>query len=186
MRARKFFGGIATRAASYSVETIMTETNLLLRAFAESGSEAAFGQLVTQYVDLVFSTALRRVEGDSHRAEDIVQTVFTDLARKAKTLPAHVMLGGWLHHHCCFVASNFRRTETRRAAREREAVAMETLHPHESSWPDLAPQLDEAIEQLDREDRNAILLRFFERKDFRSIGEALGASENAAQKRVAR
>jgi RNA polymerase sigma factor (sigma-70 family) len=165
---------------------IMTETNLLLRAFAESGSEAAFRQLVTQYVDLVFSTALRRVDGDAHRAEDIVQTVFTDLARKAKTLPADVMLGGWLHRHCCFVASNVRRSENRRAAREREAVAMETVHAPESNWPDLAPELDEAIEQLAAEDRDAIVLRFFEKRDFRTIGEMIGATENAAQKRVAR
>jgi RNA polymerase sigma factor (sigma-70 family) len=164
----------------------MTETNLLLRAFAESGSEAAFGQLVTQYVDLVFSTALRRVDGDAHRAEDIVQTVFSDLARKAKTLPTDVMLGGWLHRHCCFVASNVRRSETRRAAREREAVAMETVHAPESNWPDIAPELDEAIEQLTAEDRDAIVLRFFEKRDFRSIGEMIGATENAAQKRVAR
>jgi hypothetical protein len=46
--------------------------------------------------------------------------------------------------------------------------------------------LDEAIGQLAAEDRTAILLRFFERKDFRGVGDALGSSEDAARKRVDR
>jgi hypothetical protein len=39
---------------------------------------------------------------------------------------------------------------------------------------------------LDETDRSAILLRFFENKSLREVGEALGASEDAAQKRVSR
>ena len=35
-------------------------------------------------------------------------------------------------------------------------------------------------------DRKAILLRFYERRNLRSVGEALGSSEDAAQKRVSR
>ena len=157
----------------------------MLREYAKDGSETAFRQLVTQYVDLVYSTAIRRVFGDSHAAEDVVQTVFTDLARKAESLPENVMLGGWLHKHTCFVASNFRRTETRRLAREKEAAAMPSGN-EEANWSEVEPALDDAIEQLDHEDRDAIVLRFFERRDFRAIGAAIGASENAAQKRVAR
>ncbi len=164
----------------------MTEPSSLLREYVESGSEPAFRQLVTRYIDLVYSVALRRAAGDAHRAQDIAQTVFIDLARKAPTLPGDVMLGGWLHKHCCFVASTVNRTETRRAAREQEAAAMETPHTLEAAWTELAPALDDAIQQLDDEDRQAVILRFFERKDFRAIGEAMGASENAAQKRVAR
>jgi len=50
----------------------------------------------------------------------------------------------------------------------------------------MAPLLDDAIEELRAEDRTAILLRFFEQRDFRSIGKALGSNEEAARKRVAR
>jgi len=56
----------------------MTETNLLLRDYLRNGSEAAFRQVVARYVGLVYSTALRRLGGDSALAEDIVQMVFTD------------------------------------------------------------------------------------------------------------
>ena len=51
---------------------------------------------------------------------------------------------------------------------------------------ELTPVLDEAINQLGVRDRTAILLRFFERRDLGSIGQAMGSSENAAQKRVSR
>lgn len=164
----------------------MTQTNLWLREYVNDGSETAFRHLVEQYVDLVFSTALRRVSGDRHRAEDATQIVFTDLARKAKSLPQDVMLGGWLHRHCCFVVSNLTRAESRRAAREKEALIMDSLHSEDANWSEVAPELDDAINSLQAEDRDAIVLRFFERKDFRAIGEVIGGTENAAQKRVTR
>jgi len=64
---------------------------------------------------------------------------------------------------------------------------MNSLHDNsESNLAHLVPLLDEAINQLRPVDRSAIVMRFFEQRDFRSIAEALGASENAAQKRVAR
>ena len=79
------------------------------------------------------------------------------------------------------------RTERRRQMREREAAEMNAIEDHsESNLAQVAPVLDEAIGQLDAEDRTAILLRFFERKDFRSVGEAIGSSEDAARKRVDR
>ena len=62
----------------------------LLRDYAERQSETAFAAIVHRYVDLVYSTALRLVEGDTHRAEDVTQTVFVDLSRKARMLPADV------------------------------------------------------------------------------------------------
>jgi type II secretory pathway pseudopilin PulG len=50
----------------------------------------------------------------------------------------------------------------------------------------LAPILDEAVNELGADDRTAILLRFFEQRDFQSVGVALGSSEEAARKRVER
>ena len=50
----------------------------------------------------------------------------------------------------------------------------------------MAPIVDEAINQLNEEDRAAIVLRFFEQRNFRSVGEAMGSSEDTAQKRVSR
>jgi len=165
----------------------MTDSQTLLAQYARTGSEPAFGELVSRYIDLVYSTAFRLVGGDVQSAQDVAQIVFAALARQAKTLREDVMLGGWLHQHTRFVAGQFMRTERRRQLRERQAAEMNaTEDPSESNLAQIAPVLDEAIGELDAEDRAAILLRFYERKDFRGVGEALGSSEEAARKRVDR
>ncbi len=165
----------------------MTDNQKLLAEYARTGSETAFREIVSRYVDLVYSTALRLVGGDTHRAQDVAQTVFVNLAGVARTLPKDVKLGGWLHRDTCFTASTLMRGERRRQFRERRAVEMNALQV--SSGADfslVAPILDEAINELDEADRAAILLRFFEQRDFRSVGQALGGSEDAARMRVNR
>lgn len=165
----------------------MTESQQLLTEYVKTGSETAFRDLVTRYVDLVHSAAVRLVNGDTHLAEDVTQTVFADLAKLARTLSRDVMLGGWLHRHTCYVASKTLRAERRRLARERQAVEMNSLEDHSAAnLATVAPILDDAINQLGAEDRTAILLRFFEQHDFKSVGEALGSNEEAARKRVDR
>lgn len=170
----------------------MTDARELLQSYARDGSESAFRELVRRYLDLVFSVAYRRVGADAHLARDVVQQVFTDLARKARdgdaafgSGPAH--LGGWLHRHACLVAANLVRTEQRRRRREVQAVDMNPLHQADGpGWHDLAPELDAAVNDLPAPDRDAILLRFYEQQDLRSVGARLGVSEDAAQKRVSR
>ncbi|MGD0060372.1 MAG: sigma-70 family RNA polymerase sigma factor [Verrucomicrobiia bacterium] len=165
----------------------MTDSQQLLADYVQTGSETAFRKLVTRYLDFVYSVALRIVEGDTHRAQDVAQMVFVDLARLARTLSHNVMLGGWLHRHTCFVAANNLRSERRRQSREGQAVEMNALQDDSAAnWRQVAPILDDAIIQLESEDRAAILLRFFEQRDFRSVGEVLGSTEDAARMRVTR
>ena len=165
----------------------MSESQQLLAEYVKGGSEAAFHQLVTRYIDLVYSSAVRLVNGDTHMAQDVTQTVFVDLARTARTLSGDVMLGGWLHRHTCFVASKTLRGERRRQMRERQAVEMfNNDDQSDANLRLMAPILDEAINELGNDDRKAVLLRYFEQQDFRSVGEALGSNEEAARKRVSR
>lgn len=165
----------------------MTDSQELLWDYSTNRSEAAFHELVSRYVDLVYSTAMRLVADDKYLAEDISQTVFVDLARSAPTLSKNVMLGGWLHRHTCFTAAKTLRSERRRQMRERKAAEMQSLRDHsEPNFTHLAPVLDEAIDKLGEADRTAILLRFFEQQDFRSVGAALGVNEDAARMRVNR
>lgn len=166
---------------------VMNDTQQLLTEYARSGSEAAFAELVSNYINLVYSTAVRMLGEDAHLANDATQIVFVNLARKASTLSGNVQLGGWLHRHTCLVAANMRRSERRRRSREGKAVAMNTQEDHsEAKLAQVLPLLDEAINELGAADRTAILLRYFEQHDFSAVGAALGSSENAAQKRVAR
>jgi RNA polymerase sigma factor (sigma-70 family) len=165
----------------------MTDSRTLLAEYVKDGSEPAFRELVRRYLDLVYSAAARLVQDERHLAEDVAQTVFADLARLARSLPRDMLLGGWLHRHTCFVAATLLRGERRRRARERQAVEMNAIADHpESNLALIAPVLDEAINQLGTADRKAILLRFFEQRDFHSVGEALGSNEDAARMRVNR
>ena len=165
----------------------MTESQQLLAEYLANGSEAAFRELVARYINLVYSTALRLVDGDIHLAEDVTQTVFMHLSRKARKLSQEVMLGGWLHRDTCYVASKAMSRERRRQAREQQATFMNSFQDHsEANLEKVAPILDEAINLLGNEDRTAILLRFFEQRDFRSVGAALGSNEDAARMRVTR
>jgi RNA polymerase sigma factor (sigma-70 family) len=165
----------------------------LLRGYARQRSEAAFGEIVARHADLVYSAALRQVDSPD-LARDVAQTVFIDLARKARSLaeklPPDTSLVGWLYRSTRFAALNLVRHGQRRQAKERQAMEhVETMNPTSEAaldWERVRPLLDEAISSLDEEDRDALLLRFFKNQDFRAVGLALGVSDDAAQKRVSR
>jgi len=167
----------------------MSDDPELLRQYVESGSESAFRELVERHIQLVYSTARRKAANDAHLAHDITQIVFTDLARKAASLPQGVVLAGWLYRHVCFIAAKAVRTESRRRARERTAMEIHATHENDAQdaqWAQLAPVLDDALNQLGDEDRDAIVLRYLQNRDLRSIGQTLGVSDDTAQKRIAR
>src|SRR5438876_3204299 len=112
-----------------------TDDGQLLRRYSEERAELAFGELVARHIDLVYSAALRVVGGDRHLAEDVTQTVFADLARKASSLPCDVVLAGWLYRHAWFTAAKAVRSERRRQNREKTATEMNALHDHtEPNW----------------------------------------------------
>jgi RNA polymerase sigma factor (sigma-70 family) len=162
----------------------------LLRDYAERGSEAAFREIVTRHTDLVHSAALRQVDS-SDLAADITQKVFVDLARKAKPvadrLAAEASLAGWLHRATRYAALNHLRDRRRWLANERQAMNQLLTNAESSAdWEQIRPVLDEALDSLDDEDREAVLLRYFKNEDLRAVGRALGISDDAAQKRVSR
>jgi RNA polymerase sigma factor (sigma-70 family) len=159
----------------------------LLRHYASGNSESAFAQLLQRYMDFVYSCALRVVR-DSHLAKDVSQGVFLALAQNAAQLADHPVLAGWLHRTTHNLAVKTVRTDIRRRAREGEAVeiiSQSTPEPN-SSWQEIAPQLDEALAELNEAEHVVIILRYFQQKSAREIAEALAITEDTAQRRVSR
>ncbi len=157
----------------------------LLRQYSQEGSQAAFAELVSRHVDLVYSSARRQV-WSAQLAQEITQAVFLDLARQAGKLRADSHLGSWLYVVTRRASIDAIREESRRQKREQTAAEGAALNALSPAWTKVEPVLDEVISSLGETDRMAILLRFFERKNFSEIGQTLGASEAAAQKRVSR
>ncbi|HZO86358.1 MAG TPA: sigma-70 family RNA polymerase sigma factor, partial [Verrucomicrobiae bacterium] len=157
----------------------------LLRKYLDDASEPAFEALVRRHVDMVYSTALRQVR-DTHLAEDVTQAVFVLLARKAPRLSSGVVVGGWLYNTACLVAKRAVRDQIRRQLHEKELAAMHPNTPTDDLWERLAPEVDGAISSLGDTDRNAIVLRYLQRRSFQEVAGALGVSEDTAKKRVQR
>jgi RNA polymerase sigma factor (sigma-70 family) len=164
----------------------MTANDLdLLGQFSREQSQDAFATLVGRHMNLVYSAALRQVRSPQ-LAEEVSQTVFTNLARNAAKLAPDTILSAWLYQVTRHAAIDVIRSEARRQAREQISIQMSELNETSAGWTQIEPLLDEAMQSLDPMDRTALLLRYFENKSLREVGEALGASEDAAQKRVHR
>ncbi len=165
---------------------MQTDDMALVREFAQSGSDAAFAELVRRHVNLVYSAAIRRL-GNTHDAEEVTQAVFIILARKASTLKPATVLSGWLYQTAQLTAANHQRSAFRRHHREQEAfMQLGQESEPDNSWRHLSPLLDEAMTGLGQKDRDAIVLRFFENRTVLEMAGALGLGEAAAQKRVNR
>jgi RNA polymerase sigma factor (sigma-70 family) len=158
----------------------------LLRDYIANESEPAFRTLVERHVDMVYATALRQVQ-DAHLAEEVTQAVFIALAKKAQSLSPQTILAGWLFRAAQFAGAKAKRTEARRKHWEQQAAQMEPIASDgESAWDQIAPHLNDALNELKEPDRDAIILRFFESKSIAQVGSALGTKESATKMRIAR
>src|ERR1700761_6187801 len=144
-----------------------TDADLLGQFTREPGAVAgqdAFTALVDRHLNLVYSAALRQVRSPQ-LAEEISQSVFTQLAQHAHSLKPETVLAAWLHRVTHHAAIDVVRREGRRQAREQIACEMSLLmDDNPVDWTQIEPLLDEAVQSLDETDRTAIILRFFENK----------------------
>lgn len=164
----------------------MDDDTTLLRRYVEEGSEPAFAALVQRHLDLVYGAALRRTGGNPHRASDVTQQVFTQLAQHAEKLSHHPVLSAWLHTATRNAAIKLMLTEQRRRTRQAEALARTLTEEPVQDWDRIRPLLDDAIDALPEADRAAVVLRFLQCRAFAEIGATLRVSEDAARMRVDR
>lgn len=161
-----------------------TDAELLTR-FAATGDEAAFRGIVERHAPMVQGVAWRRTQ-DRALSEEITQTVFTILARKASGL-RHSELAGWLHRAAFMETRNACRRESRRGEALRELTnQMSGDSPDDNAWQDIQPHLDEALSRLPADERQLVVMRYFEQRSYREIADTTGKSEEASRKQMQR
>jgi RNA polymerase sigma factor (sigma-70 family) len=136
----------------------MSDRELLVR-YAGSNDEQAFTELVERHSPMVYSVCLR-VLGDEHLAEDATQTTFLVFARKARSLPSHTVLSGWLHVTARTSAQQLLRTAIRRARHEEEKRSMTLSSETDKTWNEVRPHLDATLALLPSAQREAVVLHY--------------------------
>lgn len=160
------------------------DDHALLQDYARNRSQEAFRQLVDRHLRMVYGAA-HRIVRDAHLAEEVAQNVFTLLAAKAAGIVPPQVVAGWLYNSTRHLAMHCVRSEQRRREREETAAAMHlNVSEPDPAW--IAGHLEEALAELEADDRDALVLRYLEERNLGDVGRELGVSEDAARMRVNR
>ncbi|MDB5307258.1 MAG: sigma-70 family polymerase sigma factor, partial [Gemmataceae bacterium] len=159
----------------------------LVDRFLADRDELAFARLVQRHGSMVLGVC-RRVLGDAHAAEDAFQATFLVLVRRAGDADGR-RLGPWLYGVAYRTALKARVAAFRRAAREQKAA--EQARPRPSDSPpaadvaDLAAVLDEELNRLPGQLREAVVLCDLEGLSRRQAARRAGCPESTLSSRLA-
>src|SRR5580693_1015204 len=129
----------------------------------EISSEADLDQLAQRYLDLVYASALRQMNGNADAAADVTQSVMIVVIRKgrARALPKESVMAGWLMKVTRYTVMQYKRTAARRAAHEEAAGRM--VDPPVTRVileSDMRSALDAAVLSLGSVDREVVARRY--------------------------
>jgi RNA polymerase sigma factor (sigma-70 family) len=168
------------------VETVLSTDSDLLAAIRMRKDADALGEIVSRYLPLVHSAAVRQVGLAS--ADDVAQAVFLLLWQRPSKV-RQAPLAGWLLKSTHLICCQVRRGDARRRRRELIAAGSRpsfTGDPMLNGENPLVPLLDEALAQLSESERAVIALQYLEQKPLAEVAEIVGVSDAAARKRASR
>jgi RNA polymerase sigma factor (sigma-70 family) len=151
----------------------------LIRRFARQRDDEAFSILMGRYVDMVCTTC-HRILGDEAQSADAVQETFFQLAKDAHRITGSV--GSWLHRVATRRAVDVIRQNASRRRRE-ENYASDAVS-HSSTWSEVEPAVDEALEGLPETQREVLLLHFLQGRTTTQIAVAQGISQSTVSRRM--
>jgi len=177
----------------YAQDAILVQRTL-------DGDYAAFEEIVRQHQETVFRVAMRFVK-DETEAQDVTQDAFLNAFRKIHTFKGNAALGSWLYR----IAVNTSLMRLRKK-RRRSEIALENVHPHQSSEGDLLEfrsvwhergdeqaekkelrgKIQEAVDGLAPKYQNVFVMKEFDGLSLEEIGDELTLSIPAVKSRLHR
>lgn len=168
---------------------------------ADGRADERFEALVREHRDLVYNLGYRLL-GDRAAAEDLTQEVFLRVYRGLKRFRGDSSYKTWIYRITLNTASNLRKSWARKARRHHvslhEAVTDGSRAPEEtlageSADPEriaassqIGRRVQEALDGLPVEFREAVVLRDVEGLTYLEIAEALRVSAGTVKSRIAR
>ena len=170
----------------------VTDRTLVLRA--QRGERAAFGELVTRYMQRAYYTALGLV-GNHDDALDLSQEAFARAFRARATIDAERPFFPWLYQiirRLCFNHTRDQRSRRQKLERvgswlEETTMGVRPLSPERAAErAELRERVAAAIDRLAEREREALVLREFEGLRYREIAELLGIPIGTVMSRLYR
>ena len=157
---------------------VTDETKIVKEAV--KGDEDAFSSLVRMHYESVFRFAYSLCKHETD-AQDITQETFIRLGRSIKNFKSNSKFTTWLFKITMSVRSDFYRKQSR------QTKIKESLEPTEASYTFSVdnPLLD-ALHEIPEEQKNAVILTYFEGFSHKEAAEILKCSETTVSWRIFR
>ncbi|RMG73686.1 MAG: sigma-70 family RNA polymerase sigma factor [Bacteroidetes bacterium] len=159
----------------------------LMDLLARERHEGAFDELYRRYSQRMLHFFYRMLDRDEAVAQDFLQELFLKLVEKPHRYDPRRRFSTWFFT----VASNMVKNEYRRRGVRRGEVpltdALPVGIPPQEDGPDratLTAQLEQALDQLNPAQREAILLRYREEHSIKEISELMTCSEGTVKSRL--
>jgi len=159
----------------------------ILQDYHRTRDPDMFTRLVERHAAMVHAVAWR-VTRNAADADDVTQECFLDLTRQA--IRVHTSVAAWLHAAATHRALNL----LRRAGRDRAAslrAAEQAKHggageadARSPSWHEIAPLLDQVLEDLPDDLRQPVILHFLEGRAQAEVAELLAVSQPTVSRRI--
>ncbi len=158
----------------------MMSTDEQLMLEFQRGSREAFEELFHRYREAIFGFFRRRLN-DAARAEELAQETFLAVLRAVVRYEPRALVRTYLYG----IALNLLAAERRRNLKQENQSPSRT-EPATASDPDAALWVRGAVERLDPDAREVLLLREYEQLSYGEIAALLRAPVNTVRSRLYR
>jgi len=160
----------------------MTSDEKLMLEF-QQGSQEAFTELFQRYREPLYGFFRRRLD-DAARAEELAQETFVAVLRGVTRYEPRALFRTYLYAIALNLLAAERRKVGRKANHPPEPV--EAADPPVGTHPEAALWVRRAVEQLEAEQREVLLLREYEQLSYEEIASALRIPVNTVRSRLFR